>query len=186
MALIEACAQGRIRALWLGYYDPPCPLIPKMDWIGADIDLNNDRVIKANGECMAYVGFSRDDLEGWLASSDLPGIPLGSPPTESPQRKNPTDGMIRAKIREVYSEEKAAGRRVPNINQTPKLVRKKLNADGYVTSDKNIKKIADEADRRPAGFLHHENRTHAGEQEGHRICDREIARVAESAPERRG
>src|SRR5215831_13261410 len=49
MALIEACAQGRIRALWLGYYDPPCPLIPKMDWIGADIDLNNDRVIKANG-----------------------------------------------------------------------------------------------------------------------------------------
>src|SRR5215831_4067190 len=32
MALIEACAQGRIRALWLGYYDPPCPLSRR--WIG--------------------------------------------------------------------------------------------------------------------------------------------------------
>jgi len=44
---------------------------------------------------------------------------------------------------------------VPNINQTPKLVRKKLNADGYVTSDKNIKKIADEPEfkalREPIG-----------------------------------
>jgi hypothetical protein len=73
----------------------------------------------------------------------------------TPQWKTPAPGMIRAKIHEVYSEEKAAGRRVPNINQTPKIVRKKLNADGYDASDLRIKEIADEPEfkalREPVG-----------------------------------
>jgi hypothetical protein len=71
------------------------------------------------------------------------------------QWKNPTDEMVRAKVRDAYSEEKAAGRRAPNINEIPKFVRPKLNADGYDASGNRIKKIADEpefkAAREPIG-----------------------------------
>jgi hypothetical protein len=85
----------------------------------------------------------------YVARQDLPAAPADTPSglslAETPaQWKNPTPEMIRAKILEVYSEEKAAGRRVPNINQTPKFVRKKLNADGYDAADNRIKTIADE------------------------------------------
>ncbi|TYL83611.1 hypothetical protein [Bradyrhizobium cytisi] len=72
---------------------------------------------------------------------------VGMPTSESPKHwKNPTDEMVRVKVRGAYSEEKAAGRRAPNINEIPKFVRPKLNADGYDTSDKRIKDIAEEAE----------------------------------------
>jgi hypothetical protein len=81
----------------------------------------------------------------FLSMADL-NRELGMPSTVAPQQwKNPTDEMVRVKLREAYSEEKAAGRRAPNINDIPKIVRPKLNADGYDTSGSRIKKIADEA-----------------------------------------
>jgi hypothetical protein len=82
----------------------------------------------------------------FLSMADL-NRELGAPSTVSAKPwKSHTEEMIRAKIREVYSEEKDAGRRVPNINQTPKLVKEKLNADGYDASGNRIKKIAEEAE----------------------------------------
>jgi hypothetical protein len=138
MALIEACAQGRIRALWLGYYDSPCPLIPKMDWIGADIDLHNDRVIKANGERMAYVGFSRDDLEGWLVSSDLPG----RPPVRADElpRRPASKEEIREEMRAVYVEVT----KPPNLKEVPKHVQPRLLKRGVEASERFIAEIAAE------------------------------------------
>jgi hypothetical protein len=81
---------------------------------------------------------------------------IGTPsPAPREPWKNPTDEMVRVKLRDAYSEAKAAGERAPNINEIPKFTRPKLNADGYDTSDKNIKKIADEAEfkdlREPTG-----------------------------------
>src|SRR6185437_4058805 len=92
LALIEACSQGEIRTIWLGYYDPPCPLISKMDWIGADIDLYNDRIVKADGKRMAYVGFSRDDLEGWLTLSAPAETPSALPQAEATRQVEKSSG----------------------------------------------------------------------------------------------
>jgi hypothetical protein len=91
----------------------------------------------------------------WCLRDDVLAM-LGMPSGVSLKRwKNPTDEMVRAKVKEAYSEEKAAGRRAPNINEIPKFVRPKLNADGYDTSDNRIKKIADEPEfkalREPTG-----------------------------------
>jgi hypothetical protein len=91
----------------------------------------------------------------FLSMADL-NRELGVPSTVSLKpSKNPTEEMIRTKIRETYSEEKAAGRRAPNINDIPKIVRPKLNADDYDTSGNHIKKIAEEAEfkalREPTG-----------------------------------
>jgi hypothetical protein len=70
---------------------------------------------------------------------------LGMPSTVSaPPWKKPTDEMVRVKLREAYSEKKAAGERAPNINKIPKFVRPKLNADGYDAADDHIKRIAEE------------------------------------------
>jgi hypothetical protein len=97
-------------------------------------------------ECRSSEGGGRLYQQVFLSMADL-NRELGVPSTVSPKPwKNPTDEMIRAKIREVYSEEKAAGRRVPNINQTPKFVTEKLNAVGYDASGNCIKKIAEEAE----------------------------------------
>jgi hypothetical protein len=91
----------------------------------------------------------------FLSMADL-NRELGVPSTVSvKQLRNPGDEMVRVKLRDVYSEEKAAGRRAPNIIKIPKFVRPKLNADGYDTSDKHIKDIADEREfkdlREPTG-----------------------------------
>jgi hypothetical protein len=91
----------------------------------------------------------------FLSMADL-NRALGMPSTVSPKPwKNPTDEMVRVKLREAYSEKKAAGERAPHINKIPKFVRPKLNADGYDTSDSHIKKIAEEAEfkalREPTG-----------------------------------
>ena len=78
------------------------------------------------------------------AADDIAAL-IGAPATPATKSwKTPSPDMIRAKIREVYSEAKAAGERVPNINQTPKFVRPKLNADGYDAAYNHIKKIAEE------------------------------------------
>jgi hypothetical protein len=83
-----------------------------------------------------------------VSASALAPAPVAA--SELPQQwKTPIDGMVRAKMRDAYSEEKAAGRRAPNINKIPKLVRPKLNADGYDASDNRIKTIAEEPEFKP-------------------------------------
>jgi hypothetical protein len=74
---------------------------------------------------------------------------IGMPSTASTKQwKKPTDGMVRAKIKDAYSEDKTADGRAPNINEIPEFVRPRLNADGYDTSDAHIKAIAGEPEFR--------------------------------------
>jgi hypothetical protein len=106
-------------------------------------------------ECRSASAGGRLYQHVFLSMADL-NRELGVPSTVSlKQLKNPGDEMVRVKLRDVYSEEKAAGRRAPNIIKIPKFVRPKLNADGYDTSDKHIKDIADEREfkdlREPTG-----------------------------------
>jgi hypothetical protein len=91
----------------------------------------------------------------FLSMADL-NRALGVPSTVLPKPlKISTDEMIRVKLRDAYSEKKAAGDRAPNLNKIPKFVRPKLNADGYDASDSRIKKIAEEPEfealREPTG-----------------------------------
>jgi hypothetical protein len=128
--------------------DWPARLTPdRIDWVASTIlGLDPERLIDNN-------------LFIEIRASVLPNAPADTPsglPTETPAPwKSPTPEMIRAKIREAYSEEKTAGRRAPNINDIPKLVRPKLNADGYDAAYNRIKTIADEppfkALREPTG-----------------------------------
>jgi hypothetical protein len=66
--LIAICESGDVRARWTGHYLKTRPPIHRRDWIGADIDWANFRVVKADGAGMAGVDFSEDDLIGWLKS----------------------------------------------------------------------------------------------------------------------
>jgi hypothetical protein len=112
LRLIDACASGKIRARWLGYYEQTCPPIPKTDWIGADIDLDSDRIVKADGNRMAYVGFSRDDLErlsrerdrvALLAATKIP--PASSEPAPSPRhRKSRKQDAAEAAIQACFPQ----------------------------------------------------------------------------------
>jgi hypothetical protein len=65
--LIAICESGDVRARWSGYYLKTRPAIHKRDWIGADIDWANFRVVKADGAGMAGVDFSEEDLNAWVA-----------------------------------------------------------------------------------------------------------------------
>jgi hypothetical protein len=65
--LIAICESGDVRTRWTGHYSKTYPPIHKRDWIGADIDWANFRVVKADGAGMAGVDFSEDDLRGWAA-----------------------------------------------------------------------------------------------------------------------
>jgi hypothetical protein len=71
LRLIEACAAGEVRARWFGEHYGRKPAIPRNDWIGADIDLTTERVIKANSESMGLVEFAIADLKDWLGAGDL-------------------------------------------------------------------------------------------------------------------
>jgi hypothetical protein len=63
--LISACAEGLVRARWTLHYLGAAPAIHKRDWIGADIDWANHRIVKADGSGMYGVDFSEDDLKAW-------------------------------------------------------------------------------------------------------------------------
>jgi hypothetical protein len=107
----------------------------------AELRIGNLKVWDGTLECRTDGRLYRSVF---LSMADL-NRELAVPSTASPKQwKSPTPEMIRAKIREVYSEEKAAGRRVPNLNKTPKFVRPKLNADGYDAAENHIKRIAGE------------------------------------------
>jgi hypothetical protein len=67
-ALVSICAEGLVRARWTRHYSGAAPAIPKRDWIGADIDWANYRIVKADGAGMAGVDFSEDDLRAWATS----------------------------------------------------------------------------------------------------------------------
>jgi hypothetical protein len=91
-----------------------------------------------------------------IKASALAPAPVAASSELPQQWKNPTDEMVRAKIRDAYSEEKGAGRRAPNINEIPKFVRPKLQAEGYDASGNRIKQIADASEfkalREPTGI----------------------------------
>jgi hypothetical protein len=65
--LIAICESGDIRTRWTGHYSKTYPPIHKRDWVGADIDWANFRVVKADGAGMAGVDFSEEDLRAWAA-----------------------------------------------------------------------------------------------------------------------
>ena len=69
--LIAICESGDVRARWTGHHSKSLPAIHKRDWIGADIDWANFRIVKANGAGMADVDFSEDDLNSWVKSLSI-------------------------------------------------------------------------------------------------------------------
>jgi hypothetical protein len=64
--LIGACESGLIRARWPGYYRGTSPLIPRQEFSGADIDVEKDVLILANGERKGDVYLDDADFEAWL------------------------------------------------------------------------------------------------------------------------
>jgi hypothetical protein len=77
--LIAICESGDVRSRWTGHYLKTQPAIHRQDWIGADIDWANFRVVKANGAGMAEVDFSDADLNAWAASQKQPAATSSSP-----------------------------------------------------------------------------------------------------------
>jgi hypothetical protein len=84
--LISACAAGEIRSRHGAHHERQCPPLHKSDWIGADIELANDRVVKALGNHpiikaervgMKGVEFSEADLDAWIAGEST-AQPAGS------------------------------------------------------------------------------------------------------------
>jgi len=120
-----------------------------------DLRTGNLKVWDGTLECRTGGGGARLFRDVFLSMADL-NRELGVPSAVSPKPwKNPTDEMVRVKLRDAYSEKKVAGERAPHINDIPKFVRPKLNADGYDASGNRIKKIADEPEfkdlREPTG-----------------------------------
>jgi hypothetical protein len=85
-ALISACAAGEIRSRHGAHHERQCPPLHKSDWIGADIELANDRVVRALGNHpyvkaervgMKGVEFSEADLDAWI-SGESAAQPPGS------------------------------------------------------------------------------------------------------------
>jgi hypothetical protein len=85
-ALISACAAGEIRSRHGAHHERQCPPLHKSDWIGADIELANDRVVKALGNHpiikaervgMKGVEFSEADLDAWIVGEST-AQPAGS------------------------------------------------------------------------------------------------------------
>jgi hypothetical protein len=69
--LIAICESGDVRARWSGHHMKARPPIHKRDWVGADIDWANFRVVKADGTGMAGVDFSEEDLKTWIAQQSM-------------------------------------------------------------------------------------------------------------------
>ena len=75
-ALISACEAGDVRSRHGAHFEKQCPPLSKSDWTGADIELANDRVVKALGNHpvvkaervgMKGVEFNEGDLAAWIA-----------------------------------------------------------------------------------------------------------------------
>jgi hypothetical protein len=80
--LIAICESGGVRARWTGHYSKTRPAIHKRDWIGADIDWANFRVVKADGAGMADVDFSEDDLRSSVRSLSIDAIKVANAESE--------------------------------------------------------------------------------------------------------
>jgi hypothetical protein len=85
-ALISACAAGEVRSCHGAHYERQRPPLHKRDWIDADIELANDRVLKALGNDLVVkaervgmkgVEFSEADLDAWIAGESA-ARPAGS------------------------------------------------------------------------------------------------------------
>jgi hypothetical protein len=74
--LISLCADGLVRARWTEHASKTQPAIPRRDWIGASIDWSSPsgRIDKADGNGMAGVDFSEDDLNDWAKSRSTDAI----------------------------------------------------------------------------------------------------------------
>ena len=75
--LIASCESGDVRARWTAHHSRTQPPIHRRDWIGADIDWANFRIVKADGAGMAGVDFSEDDLNAWVAAQGASKSPAG-------------------------------------------------------------------------------------------------------------
>jgi hypothetical protein len=86
--LIAICAEGLVRAEWTAHFSRTRPPIRKRDWIGADIDwsVRSGRIVKADGNGMAGVDFSEDDLKCWAAAR----APAAAPEHPAPLSKEAT------------------------------------------------------------------------------------------------
>jgi hypothetical protein len=74
--LVNLCADGLVRARWTEHTSKTQPAIPRRVWIGASIDWSSPsgRVDKADGNGMAGVDFSEDDINDWARSRSTDAI----------------------------------------------------------------------------------------------------------------
>jgi hypothetical protein len=87
--LISICETGEVRARWTQHYSGERPAIHRGDWIGADIDWANFRIVKADGSGMAGVDFSEDDLNHWASKISETGSANMEPKVGMPNEKHP-------------------------------------------------------------------------------------------------
>lgn len=64
--IIGACSAGLIQARWRGHYAGLSPVINRQQWSGADVDLDQGIVLRADGTRMALVDLDRSDFDLWL------------------------------------------------------------------------------------------------------------------------
>jgi hypothetical protein len=85
--LVNLCADGLVRARWTEHASKTQPAIPRRVWIGASIDWSSPsgRVDKADGNGMAGVDFSEEDLRAWAAAAALGPAAPEQPDVAHPQ-----------------------------------------------------------------------------------------------------
>jgi hypothetical protein len=116
--LISICESGEVRARWAAHVSGALPAIHKRDWIGADIDWKNFRVVKADGAGMAGVDFSEDDLNSWAARNSAK---TATTETEAPAACAKKNGAKRPRKRGAAEEAVKAcfPKGVPNDVEMP-------------------------------------------------------------------
>jgi hypothetical protein len=104
-ALISASEAGDVRSRHGAHFEKQCPPLSKSDWIGADIELANDRIVKALGNDpvvkaervgMKGVEFSEGDLAAWIAG-EAAARPAG------PRARRLTSQSVRGFVTELLT-----------------------------------------------------------------------------------
>jgi hypothetical protein len=143
-ALIDGIMSGAVRLRAILGDNQPDDIEPmEVAWNGIHVFDNTMEVYGEGGRTLRTYRNVRCYAADIAALTGV-GAAVEPTPEQAQRWKTPTDEAVRVKLREAYSEAKTAGTRAPNINEIPKIVRPKLNADGYDAADIRIKTIAEE------------------------------------------
>ncbi|WP_407160156.1 hypothetical protein [Bradyrhizobium sp. STM 3557] len=160
IAIAEACEGGRLAAAYrsiLGADELENKVWRSPAWrnyfatgtIDLDLPLLDERDQPSKegftARCTREIFIRRDSLMSLLAEQ-------GPLPHDEKGLRPATEKSIREEIRSVYLDPQFDR---PNVNELAKVVRPRLNAKGYETSDRQIRKIGESEEfasyRRPVG-----------------------------------